>query len=75
MRSSEKAGDGGIPRWSAPWAAGWSAMSDISRIEIEERGFDQGRRTRRPHAKRRVRAIGVAAGVLAAACLAVTTWL
>lgn len=75
MRSSERVGEGDIPRWSKPWAAGWSAMSDVSRIEIDGQRFGQSSRPRSSRAKRQVRAIGLAAGVLAAVCVAATTWL
>ena len=75
MRSSKRAGDGGIPRWSAPWAAGWSAMSDVSRIEVASQGFKDGAQPRQAHSRRNGRAIGLAVGVFAAVCVAATTWL
>ena len=49
-----------IPRRSAPWAAGWTAMSDISRIETEAPRFNgQAKVSRRAHPLRGTRAIGL----------------
>jgi hypothetical protein len=54
-----------IPRGSAPWAAGWTAMSDISRIETDVQGFNgQAQVSRRANPLRRTRAIGLAVGAL-----------
>ena len=75
MRSSEKANDRGIPRWSAPWAAGWAAMSDVSRIDVANQAFKDGARPRHPHARGNGRTIGLAIGVFAAVCVVATTWL
>ena len=61
-----------IPRWSAPWAAGWSSMSDISRIETEA---DRGSLAYEPHhanPRERTRALGVAVAALAAVSIAAT---
>ncbi len=52
-------------RESAPWAAGWTAMSDISRIETDAPRFTgQAKVSRRAHPLRRARAIGLAVGAL-----------
>ena len=61
-----------IPRWSAPWAAGWSSMSDISRIETEA---DRGSLANEPHnanPRGRTRALGLAVAALAAVSIAAT---
>ena len=62
----------GIPRWSAPWAAGWSAMSDISRIENDPQNFRGGEGNASPRANpvRRARGIGLAVSVLTAILVA-----
>mgnify|MGYP003542582269 CR=1 FL=1 len=52
----ENQSNGGIPRWSRPWAAGWTAMSDISRIEVDHQ---RSRRSTHAHA-RHLRAVGLA---------------
>ena len=60
-----------IPRWSAPWAAGWSSMSDISRIETEAQSFHrQADVSHRPKPMRRLRGIGLVAGALTAMSVA-----
>ena len=66
----------GIPRWSAPWAAGWSSMSNISRIEKRAQNcHTQADVSHRPKPLRRVRGIGFVAGALTAACIAATVLL
>ena len=63
----------GIPRWSAPWAAGWSAMSDISRIETDPQNFHGNRSaSQRPNPVRRARALRALAGVLTVGLVAAT---
>ena len=69
-----------IPQQSALWAAGWTAMSDLSRIECDQNWFDAGlKRPRRISSGRksseRVRAIGLTAGALSAVMsLSVALW-
>ena len=70
MQSRHDENTTGIPRWSAPWAAGWSAMSDISRIETDTHGFNGQAKTHRTHPWRRMRFIGLTAGALTAAWVA-----
>ncbi len=61
----------GIPRWSAPWAAGWSAMSDLSRIETDPQNFHRrGNASDRAGPVRRARGIGLAVSVLTAILVA-----
>jgi len=56
----ENQSNGGIPRWSKPWAAGWTAMSDISRIEVDNQGARRSTHaSSRAHA-RHLRAVGLA---------------
>ena len=53
------------PRGSAPWAAGWTAMSDISRIETHAQRFNElAKVPRQAHPLRGNRAIGLAIGAL-----------
>ena len=62
-----------IPRCSAPWAAGWSSMSDISRIETDSE--HHGSLANEPHhanPRERTRALGLAAAALAAVSIAAT---
>ena len=48
-----------VPRWSRPWAAGWTAMSDISRIEVDNQSAHKSTHaSSRAHA-RHLRAIGL----------------
>ena len=62
-----------IPRWSAPWAAGWSSMSDISRIETDaERGSSLANEPHATNPRERTRALGLAAAALAALSIAAT---
>ena len=50
---------GGSPRWSRPWAAGWTAMSDISRIEVDTQSARRSTHaSSRAHA-RHLRAVGL----------------
>ena len=52
--------NGGIPPWSRPWAGGWTAMSDISRIEVDNQSARRSTHaSSRAHA-RQLRAIGLA---------------
>lgn len=74
MGTTRRDNSTGIPRWSAPWAAGWSAMSDISRIETEKPGFGLNREVQHSRAKRRVSTVGLAAG-LVAVYVAAALWL
>jgi hypothetical protein len=65
-----------IPRWAAPWAAGWSSMSDISRIETDAQSLHrQADVSHRSKPLRRVRVIGLAAGALTAMWVAATVLL
>jgi len=76
MKSTHDNGTSGVPRWSAPWAAGWSAMSDLSRVETDVQSFH----TRAPQPDqanpvRRNRAFGLVAGTLAAVWIVAAIWL
>lgn len=62
----------GVPRWTAPWAAGWTAMSDVSRIEIDRARFENDVQQRwsassGTRSLRRMRAVGLTTGAIAAA--------
>jgi len=65
----------GVPRWSAPWAAGWSAMSDISRIEVDTDRENSHASPNAGKARRGARGFGLAAGALTAMVVAATVWL
>ena len=65
MRSRHDENMSSNPRGSAPWAAGWTAMSDISRIETDTQRFnEQAKVSRRAHPLRGIRAIGLTVGAL-----------
>ena len=71
MPSRHDENSNGIPRWSAPWAAGWSAMSDISRIETDPQNFrGQDNASPRANPVQRARGIGLAVSVLTAILVA-----
>lgn len=71
MRMRHDESTNGIPRWSAPWAAGWSAMSDISRIETDsQNSHGQSNASPRANPVRRARGIGLVVSVLAAVLVA-----
>ena len=52
--------NGGIPHWSRPWAAGWTAMSDISRIEVDNQSARRSTHASSRARARHLRAVGLA---------------
>lgn len=55
----------GIPSWSRPWAAGWTAMSDVARIEVDSQRNGESTLASAPARPRHLRAIGLAVVAIA----------